>query len=119
MDLKGASLFAEMQSYTKQAQGLGDNFRLQRNQFDLPEQTEQVNSSRSDFSVLLKQALENVNGLQKQSSAMATAVEMGDPSVTLAQAMIAGQKASIAFDATVQVRNKLVEAYKEIMAMPL
>lgn len=119
MDLKGASLFADMQSYTRQAQGLGEDFRLQRQQFDSPEPTDQVNSSRSDFSVLLKQALDNVNGLQQESSAMATAVELGDPKVTLAQAMIAGQKASIAFDATVQVRNKLVEAYKEIMAMPL
>jgi flagellar hook-basal body complex protein FliE len=50
---------------------------------------------------------------------MATAVEMGDPKVSLAQAMIAGQKSSIAFEATVQVRNKLVEAYKEVMSMPV
>lgn len=119
MDLKGASLFAEMQSFTQQAQGFGQDLRIKQQQFDLPDQTEPVNASRSDFSNLLKQALDNVNSLQKESSSMATAVEMGDPKVTLAQAMIAGQKASIAFDATVQVRNKLVEAYKEIMAMPL
>ena len=46
-------------------------------------------------------------------------IEMGDPKVSLAQAMLAGQKASIAFEATVQVRTKLVEAYKEVMAMPV
>jgi len=39
--------------------------------------------------------------------------------VTLAEAVIAGNKAGIAFEATVQVRNKLVEAYKQIMSMPV
>ena len=48
-----------------------------------------------------------------------TAFEMGDPNVTLAQTMISASKASIGFEATVQVRNKFVEAYKEIMNMPV
>jgi len=42
---------------------------------------------------------------------------MGDPNVSLADAMIASQKASVAFQATVQVRNKLVAAYEEVMRM--
>jgi flagellar hook-basal body complex protein FliE len=42
---------------------------------------------------------------------------MGDPNVSLAEVMIAKQKAGIAFEATIQVRNKLLGAYKEIMAM--
>ena len=48
-----------------------------------------------------------------------TAVEMGDRSVSISDAMIASQKASVAFTATVEVRNKFVEAYKEIMNMPV
>jgi flagellar hook-basal body complex protein FliE len=44
---------------------------------------------------------------------------MGDRSVSLAEVMIASQKSSVAFEATVQVRNKLVESYKEIMNMPV
>ncbi len=44
---------------------------------------------------------------------------MGDKSVDLAEVMIAGQKSSIAFEATVQVRNKMVDAYKTIMNMPV
>jgi flagellar hook-basal body complex protein FliE len=44
---------------------------------------------------------------------------MGDRSVTLADTMIASSKAGIALDATIQVRNKFVEAYKEIMSMPV
>ena len=44
---------------------------------------------------------------------------MGDPNVSLVDTMVAAQKAGLAFDATLQVRNKLVEAYKDIMNMPI
>lgn len=111
MDIKGAALFQEMQSYASQARNLSNDIRPQDMQIN--------NSSQSDFSSLLKNAIDNVNGLQKNSVQLATAVEMGDPNVSLAQAMIAGQKSSIAFEATVQIRNKLVEAYKEVMSMPV
>jgi flagellar hook-basal body complex protein FliE len=42
---------------------------------------------------------------------------MGDDSVSLSDVMIAGQKANIAFQATIQVRNKLVSAYQDMMNM--
>jgi flagellar hook-basal body complex protein FliE len=42
---------------------------------------------------------------------------MGDPNVSLADVMIARQKSSIAFEATVQVRNRLIKAYEEVMKM--
>ncbi|MEC9319909.1 MAG: flagellar hook-basal body complex protein FliE, partial [Pseudomonadota bacterium] len=77
------------------------------------------NSANADFSNLLKMAVDNVNELQQTSGDLKTRMELGDPSVTLEQTMIASQKASIAFEATVQVRNKMVEAYKEIMSMPV
>ena len=48
---------------------------------------------------------------------MRTRFDMGDDSVSLSDVMIASQKASIAFEATVQIRNKCVEAYKTIMQM--
>jgi len=111
MDIKGAALFQEMQSYANQARNISIDIR--------PQEMQVQNSSQSDFSSLLKQAIDNVNGLQDNSNKLATAVEMGDPNVSLAQAMIAGQKSSIAFEATVQIRNKLVEAYKEVMSMPV
>lgn len=76
-------------------------------------------TSGSDFSSMLKMAVDNVNGLQHQSKSLQTAVEMGDRSVSISDAMIASQKASVAFSATVEVRNKFVEAYKEIMSMPV
>ena len=68
---------------------------------------------------LLKDAVNSVNDLQQTAGAERTAFEMGDPNVTLAQTMISASKASIGFEATVQVRNKFVEAYKEIMNMPV
>jgi len=70
-----------------------------------------------DFTKLMKSAVDQVNETQKISGQLKTAFEKGDPNVTLADAMIASQKASVAFEATVQVRNKLVKAYEEVMRM--
>ncbi|MGL5990447.1 MAG: flagellar hook-basal body complex protein FliE [Plesiomonas sp.] len=76
-------------------------------------------SSAVDFSALLGNAINHVNGLQKSANTQATRFDAGDRTVGLSDVMIAGQKSSVAFEATVQVRNKLVEAYKEIMSMPV
>ncbi|MBD1556042.1 flagellar hook-basal body complex protein FliE [Vibrio sp. S9_S30] len=73
----------------------------------------------SDFGALLNNAINNVNALQKQSGELATRFDQGDPNVSLSDVMIARNKSSVAFDATIQVRNKLVEAYKELMNMPV
>ena len=85
-----------------------------------PNLTQQIgNTSGADFAQLLSQAVGNVNGLQQASSSLASRLDMGDTSVTLSDTVIAREKAGVAFEATVQVRNKLVEAYKEIMSMPV
>ena len=73
----------------------------------------------AQFGDLMGKALDNVNQLQMQSSDLQRRVEMGDKSVSLVQAMIASQKSSVAFQATVQVRNRLVSAYQDIMNMPI
>ncbi len=78
-----------------------------------------VNKSSSDFGTLLKDAVNSVNDVQMEAKEKRNAFELGDRSVTLADTMVTAAKAGIAFDATVQVRNKFVEAYKEIMAMPV
>jgi flagellar hook-basal body complex protein FliE len=62
-------------------------------------------------------SINKVNEVQKESGKLADAFVMGDPNVSLAEVMIAKQKSGIAFEATLQVRNKLLSAYKEIMAM--
>ncbi|WP_184080235.1 flagellar hook-basal body complex protein FliE [Sphingobium subterraneum] len=71
-----------------------------------------------DFTQALKGALEKVNQLQNDSSAAATAFERGE-TTDIAAVMLAKQKASIGFEATLQVRNKLLSAYKDIMSMPV
>lgn len=72
-----------------------------------------------DFAAMLKSAVEGVNDLQVNSSNLKTNFELGDRSVSLAEVMIAGQKAGLALEATIQVRNKMVETYKTIMQMQI
>ncbi|HEC18684.1 MAG TPA: flagellar hook-basal body complex protein FliE [Gammaproteobacteria bacterium] len=79
--------------------------------------TPQANVAGSDFGDLLANSINRVNDIQKASGRLADAFVMGDPNVSLAEVMIAKQKSSIAFEATLQVRNKLISAYKEIMSM--
>ncbi len=74
-------------------------------------------TAQVDFSDLVKSAVDQVNDIQKTAGKLKTAFEMGDPNVSLVDTMIASQKASVAFQATVQVRNKFVAAYEEIMRM--
>jgi flagellar hook-basal body complex protein FliE len=72
---------------------------------------------RVQFSTLLQSSLQQVNASQHEASTLATRFEHGDPGVSLAQVMVAGQKASLQFEAATQVRNRLIAAYQEIMNM--
>ncbi len=73
----------------------------------------------NEFGQLFTQAIDKVNGLQKESSALAKAYESGEPGVDITDVMIASQKSSVSFQAMVQVRNKLVDAYRDVMNMPI
>lgn len=72
-----------------------------------------------DFQAMLKNAVDTVNANQQTSGDLQKRFEMGDPSVDLPEVMIAMQKSSVSFQAMTQVRNKLVEAYKDVMNMPV
>ena len=74
---------------------------------------------RADFAEMLKNAVDNVNTLQKDATQLAQAYERGDDGVDLPQVMIGLQKSSVSFEAMTQVRNKLVDAYEKIMNMPV
>lgn len=117
MNINANSMFNDMQSMIAKTQMQTPNIT------SIPSNTSDTSkvgaTAASDFSSMLKNAVDNVNGLQKNVGATQKAVEMGDTSVSLADAMIAGQKAGVAFSATVEVRNKFVEAYKEVMSMPV
>ena len=73
----------------------------------------------ASFSSLLSNAVKSVNDIQKQSSDLQVAFQRGEAGIDIAQVMMTSQKAGIAFQAATQVRNKFVEAYKEIMNMPI
>ncbi len=74
-------------------------------------------TGKLDFSEALKASLNQVNQVQVEAEKLGKNFAMGDDSVSLSDVMIAGQKANISFQATVQVRNKLVSAYHDIMNM--
>ncbi len=69
------------------------------------------------FQQALSQALWGVSDTYNQASEMQKQVQLGNPTVSLEETMVARQKAQIGFQATMQVRNKLVSAYSEIMNM--
>ena len=79
----------------------------------------EVPSEGIDFGSLLKQAINDVNDKQAISEKMKSAFEGGDKTMNLAEVMVASQKAEVSFKAMLQVRNKLVEAYKDVMNMPM
>lgn len=74
-------------------------------------------ATRVDFSQALKASLDNVASAQNGADQLGQRFTMGDNNVNLSDVMISMQKASISFQATVQVRNKLVSAYQDIMNM--
>jgi len=75
-------------------------------------------SQAADFTSAMKTALEQVNALQDGANEAATAYERGE-TTDIAAVMLAKQQASFGFEATLQVRNKLLSAYKDIMSMPV
>ena len=74
-------------------------------------------AGKVDFADALKATLDQVNNTQKKAEQLGQRFSMGDDSVNLSDVMISMQKANVSFQATVQVRNKLVSAYHDIMAM--
>ena len=80
---------------------------------------QETGENSTDFSALLQQSLAAVNDSQQSAGKMAEAFEAGAANISLSDVMVATQKASVSFQATLQIRNKLVEAYKDVMNMPM
>ncbi len=72
---------------------------------------------RVDFASVLRSSLDGVAQVQNQATSMQNAFVRGEDKVSLSDTMIAMQKSSISLQATVQVRNKVVDAYNTIMNM--
>jgi flagellar hook-basal body complex protein FliE len=68
-----------------------------------------------EFAALLKASLDQVGQTQAEAGKLAQAFEQGAPNVNLEDVIISLQKADVSFQTMVQVRNKLVEAYQQVM----
>ena len=109
-----AQLLGEMRQIREQIAspaGVGDNVVNAAERGD--------SASNVDFSELLTSAIDQVNAVQKESGRLATAYQQGDPDVTLAQVVIASEKSGVAFEAMTEIRNRLVNAYEDVMNMPI
>jgi len=69
------------------------------------------------FQQALTQALGSVSATQNESVRLQREVQMDNPTVSIEQTMVAMQKAQVGFQATLAVRNRLVQAYSDIMNM--
>lgn len=75
-------------------------------------------SGATNFADTLTQAFNQVNASQNEAGALSESYERGE-TTDIAKVMLARQQASVGFEATLQVRNKLLSAYKDIMSMPV
>lgn len=133
--LGATSMLAQLQKMQQQMRTLSmasaDNQMLNQNVNNTPVFNQpEVKSSAGDapieqtdnvgaFANMLNEAFETVNNLQNDSTNKQTRFDLGDRSMTLSDVMLATQKANISFDATLQVRNKMIEAYKTISQMQI
>lgn len=75
-------------------------------------------AANGNFGDHLKTALNQVSALQNNASSVTQAYEAGEE-VDVTKVMLAREKSSLAFEATMQIRNKLLSAYKDIVSMPV
>ncbi len=73
----------------------------------------------ADFGNLLKRSVDRVNELQRESRQAKEAFQTGTSDMSLAEVMLTAEKASIAFQTMLQVRNKVIRAYQDVISMPL
>ena len=76
-------------------------------------------SQAGGFAQELQRSIARVSEAQEAAHAKAQAFEVGEPGVALNDVMIDMQKAGIAFQTAIQVRNRLVTAYQEVASMPV
>lgn len=104
-DIDVSGLLAQMRALAAETQSLNN--------------PSQARAPEVSFSDVLGRSIDAVNETQQHASGLAEAFEKGDSDVDLAEVMISLQKASVSFQAMTEVRNKLVNAYQEIMNMPV
>lgn len=71
------------------------------------------------FGDVLKQAIEKVSEQQSAAGTLVKGFQTGSTDTSIAEVMVSMQKASVSFQAMAEVRNRLVDAYREVMNMPI
>lgn len=74
-------------------------------------------TSHVDFAATMKASLDKISETQSSARAQAQSFELGKPGISLNDVMVDLQKSSISMQMGIQVRNKLVSAYTDIMNM--
>ena len=105
-NISQSNLISQMQALESMSQG------------QLQPVNQKIEDSNS-FSSMMSQAINQINETQKHAGSLAKSFEMGDDKVDLSEVMIAVQKSRISFEALSQVRNKLLNAYQDVMNMPV
>ena len=114
------SILSQIRSYQTQAsQSLPAADVARSNAIDGLAGVRPATAPVTSFTDTLQGALADVNRAQQVSGALAAAFERGEPGADLAKVMVASQQSQLAFRATVEVRNRLVQAYQDVMNMPL
>jgi flagellar hook-basal body complex protein FliE len=98
-------------------QVLAEMRALQARASGSPVETAPAAAGGVDFASLLKHSVDQVASMQNQANSLASAYEAGDKSADLTKVMLEMQKADLAFRAMTQVRNKLIDAYTQVMNM--
>lgn len=89
-------------------------------QANSPEQSfTAATTGQTDFPSLLKRSIASVADTQTEAGRLAASFERGDKDADLGRTMVAVQKADLSLNTLTQVRNKLVDAYNNIMNMPV
>jgi len=109
-------LLAQMRAMQSQVQGL--QVPVKKIDVNAIEGGGEVDA-KNGFSSILKNSIDKVNDTQMQSNKLQEAFQNGDPNVQVSEVLVAMQKSSVSFQAMVQVRNKITQAYQEIMNMPV
>jgi flagellar hook-basal body complex protein FliE len=86
-------------------------------QMKRPAQTGGASGVDGGFAGNFKSALKEVSAAQNEATRLQTEVQLGNPDVSLEETMLAMQKSQIGFQATLNVRNRMVQAYTDIMNM--
>ena len=108
----------EMRALKDRAQGSNNNQNI--NESSAASVQNNISKTNNvEFQSILSSAVDQVNSVQKHSNDLAEAFQLGDPNITLSQVVVASEKASVAFEAMTEVRNRLVSAYEDIMKMPI